>query len=76
MFGNMKRRLVFLMTVLVSMTAEAQTGVSNRRLDYFQRYSGLAMEEMSRSGVPASITLAQGALESGDGMSRLAVQGQ
>jgi len=70
----MKRRLVFLMTVLVSMTAEAQTGVSNRRLDYFQRYSGLAMEEMSRSGVPASITLAQGALESGDGMSRLAVQ--
>ncbi len=35
-------------------------------------YSGLAVEEMLRSGIPASITLAQGVLESGDGNSRLA----
>ena len=32
----------------------------------------MAIHEMHRSGVPASITLAQGALESGDGNSSLA----
>ena len=33
------------------------------------------MSEMRRTGVPASITLAQGMLESGNGRSRLAVEG-
>lgn len=40
--------------------------------DYIQRYKGLAMSEMKRSGVPASITLAQGMLESDYGRSSLA----
>ncbi|MDR2888100.1 MAG: glucosaminidase domain-containing protein [Bacteroidales bacterium] len=40
---------------------------------YIDRYSGLAISEMKRSGVPASITLAQGMLESNYGRSRLAV---
>jgi hypothetical protein len=35
----------------------------------------MAVKEMVRSGVPASITLAQGILESGSGMSKLATQG-
>ncbi len=35
----------------------------------------MAIREMERSGVPASITLAQGALESADGNSRLARNG-
>ena len=39
---------------------------------YIEEYSSLAMEEMMRSGVPASITLAQGILESRSGNSRLA----
>lgn len=39
---------------------------------YIEEYSSLAMEEMMRSGVPASITLAQGILESSSGNSRLA----
>ena len=42
---------------------------------YIAAYSDLAVEEMLRSGVPASITLAQGLLESGAGQSRLAVEG-
>jgi hypothetical protein len=42
---------------------------------YFEKYRDIAIHEMERSGVPASITLAQGALESGDGNSRLARNG-
>ena len=39
---------------------------------YIEAWSGLARSEMSRTGVPASITLAQGLLESGAGRSLLA----
>lgn len=42
---------------------------------YIERYSVLAVEEMYRSGVPASITLAQGLLESRYGLSELAAVG-
>ena len=42
---------------------------------YIDKYSSLAVEEMYRTGVPASITLAQGLLESGYGLSELAVKG-
>ena len=45
------------------------------QLNYISRYSRIAVEERKRSGVPASITLAQGMLESGNGMSELAVRG-
>lgn len=44
-------------------------------LEYINRYGSLAISEMKRSGVPASITLAQGMLESNYGRSRLATQG-
>ena len=42
---------------------------------YISQYAELAVKEMYRSGVPASITLAQGLLESGNGKSVLAVKG-
>ena len=42
---------------------------------YIDKYADLAIEEMRRSGVPASITLAQGLLESRYGLSDLAVKG-
>ncbi len=45
------------------------------RAEYIQTYSELAMREMSRVGIPASITLAQGCLESNNGNSTLAVRG-
>jgi len=41
---------------------------------YIDKYKDLAISEMKRSGVPASITLAQGMLESDYGRSRLAVE--
>lgn len=46
-----------------------------REQAYVQKYYQLAIDEMRRSGVPASITLAQGLLESGAGYSTLAVKG-
>ena len=42
---------------------------------YIDQFASLAVEEMYRSGVPASITLAQGLLESRYGLSDLAAKG-
>lgn len=39
---------------------------------YIREYSGIAVREMKKYGIPASITLAQGMLESGNGNSSLA----
>lgn len=39
---------------------------------YAEKYSSLAMEQMRLYGIPASVTLAQGILESASGQSRLA----
>jgi LysM repeat protein len=43
--------------------------------EYVNKYSGLAVSEMRRTGIPASITLAQGMLESNYGRSTLATKG-
>ena len=40
--------------------------------DYIRQYHKIAVEEMKRYHIPASITLAQGLLESGAGRSELA----
>jgi LysM repeat protein len=48
------------------------SGMSAR--DYIETYKDLAVLEMKRTGVPASITLAQGMIESDFGRSRLAVE--
>lgn len=52
------------------MGAVAQDDATVRQ--YIERFSAIAMEEMRRTGVPASITLAQGILESAAGTSMLA----
>jgi LysM repeat protein len=42
--------------------------------NYIAQYKGIAIEEMHRTGIPASITLAQGIIESGAGKSPLATE--
>ena len=46
----------------------------NKTTNYINKYKSLAISEMDEFGIPASITLAQGILESGNGESRLAVE--
>lgn len=47
----------------------------NSTEEYIHDYSSIAKEEMRRYKIPASITLAQGILESSSGQARLAVEG-
>lgn len=51
-----------------------KAGTSIAGMNYVERYRNIAIEEMNRHGIPASIKLAQGLLESGNGSSRLAVE--
>ena len=53
--------------------AQTFTGDSPQH-QYIRQYAGIAVRERERTGVPASITLAQGMLESGNGKSALAVK--
>lgn len=50
--------------------AEAQPSLT--RAQYIEKYAPMAVESQLLYGIPASITLAQGCLESGNGNSRLA----
>ncbi|KOH44012.1 glucosaminidase domain-containing protein [Sunxiuqinia dokdonensis] len=58
--------IFFLIFVLVGFSQRINT-----REEYIKQYAELAVSEMIRSGVPASITLAQACLESGNGNSTL-----
>ncbi len=44
-------------------------------LNYIEKWHSLAVRHQQQYGIPASITLAQGLLESGAGLSRLATEG-
>ena len=70
----MKRIFPALMILMLGLTCLATAGDTPQER-YVKKYADMAVREMLRSGVPASITLAQGMLESGNGMSKLAVKG-
>ena len=70
--------LLFLMLGLVSCSVTREPVVTSAPKDaysaYIARYSGMAVEQMKQYGIPASITLAQGLLESDAGRSSLATK--
>lgn len=68
---GMIRTLFISVLVLVSGILFAQ---NTAYFDYIDRYKSLAIDEMERSGVPASIKLGQGILESAGGTSTLALR--
>jgi len=59
--------LIFCMTIQIGWTQNNATTIA-----YIAQYKAIAMKEMKRTGVPASITLAQAILESNSGESNLA----
>jgi LysM repeat protein len=60
--------LVFL-SLIGSACMDAQV---NQRIDYIENFKEIAIREMERTGIPASIKLGQGILESNAGQSELA----
>ncbi len=64
-----KRPIFILLALLIGWQIFGQ---SSEKESYINRYKDIAINEMERSGVPASIKLAQGLLESNAGKSTLA----
>lgn len=64
-----KQKLLIILAIL----CQQLYGQSMTYREYIDKYSGLAVAEMIKYRIPASITLAQGLLESGAGTSELAV---
>ena len=67
--------LIGLFTAVFSIPTMGQMVWNKAYQQYFDRYKDLAIEQMIRYHIPASITLAQGVLESGAGKSELTVRG-
>lgn len=67
----MKKWLLFLLVVVACLEIHAQKR-NKQYEDYIKKYRELAVKEMKKYHIPASITLAQGLLESGAGQSELA----
>ena len=67
------KRFFLGLSFLVLSNIHAQTWTTEE--EYIQKFAGYAVEEMEKYKIPASITLAQGLLETGGGQSRLAKQG-
>lgn len=70
----MLRYTFFVIALFVISNGFAQKTQFTRE-EYIQKYYKLAISEMERSGIPASITLAQGCWESQNGNSVLATEG-
>lgn len=67
----MKQTTILFLLLMIAFFASGQ---HITRQEYINRYQLLAIEEMNRSGIPASITMAQACLESRDGNSELSVK--
>ncbi|MEC5158046.1 glucosaminidase domain-containing protein [Chryseobacterium sp. MP_3.2] len=67
------KKIFFAFALLFIAKSNAQTWKTDEQ--YIQRFASYAVEEMEKYKIPASITLAQGLLETGGGQSRLAQEG-
>lgn len=76
-FAAMTKRIcLFLFACLFFIShLSAQMRWNSVYQEYIDQYKDLAIEEMLRYNIPASITLAQGVFESGAGRSELSVKG-
>jgi LysM repeat protein len=72
----MRNFFLILLFFFFALNLNAQDSKKIGPEEYIATYKDLAIIEMHRSGVPASITLSQGLLESSNGNSKLAVEGK
>lgn len=70
---NLKTSLLSFVFVVLCFSSQAQT-TSQVYWNYIDTYRNMAQDQMQRHRIPASITLAQGLLESAAGRSELAVR--
>ena len=68
-------RFIYSVIFLVAIGATAKGEKTDPYQSYIETYSEMAVEQQQLHGIPASITLAQGLLESGAGRSSLAAKG-
>ncbi|MEL7249402.1 MAG: glucosaminidase domain-containing protein [Bacteroidota bacterium] len=68
----MRTRTLFALLVILLAAEISFAQQSETQLAYINRYKDIAIREMERAGIPASIKLAQGILESNSGQSTLA----
>jgi hypothetical protein len=59
---------------LIKKLTKNNPGLNKQTLSYIRKYAAIAVQEMHEYKIPASITLAQGILESGKGRSELALK--
>lgn len=71
----MKRFITTLSMLLAVMSVTAQMKWNRTYQDYINQYKDIAIAEMQKYRIPASITLAQGIFESGAGQSELCRKG-
>ncbi|MBR1961510.1 MAG: glucosaminidase domain-containing protein [Alistipes sp.] len=64
-------RKIFVAVVLSIVAMSASAAVRQTREEYVEKYKAIAIAHMERYGIPASITMAQGILESDSGNSHL-----
>ncbi len=69
---TLKRYFTSVIFILLSTLAWSQGSTNRAYWTYIDQYKDMAMEQQQKYKIPASITLAQGLLESGAGRSRLA----
>jgi LysM repeat protein len=67
-----KQNKIFFTFIMVAFVCPAYLIAQTTRAEYIQQYKNLAVREMKRTGIPASITMAQALLESDNGNSKLA----
>lgn len=67
---KMKRLTTFSVILFLAFSANAEDKLTSEQ--YIEQWKITAIEQMNEHAIPASITLAQGILESGNGNSRLA----
>ncbi len=66
--------MVWWIVLVAGIRLQAQSPLSAKAITYINTYKSLAMNEMQRSGIPASIILAQGIHESEAGTSELVLK--